>query len=119
MLDLPIDMTEQNRRMPGTDKLHITLLHVQHHVLHGDKPTEAEIALTEQTVEHLYDALGIGTMTHTGAKFPHEPGHLHGCWDTFPGHVPKEQPHPIGLEAYGIIEITPDPRSWHCGRMQA
>ena len=100
---LPIGMTEQNRRMPGTDELHVALPHVQHYILHGNKPTEAQIALTEQTVEHLHDALGIGTMAHTGTKLSHEPGHLQRGWDAFPRHVPEEQPHPVSLEAYGII----------------
>src|SRR5215510_10360419 len=118
MLNLPISMTEQNRRMPGTDELHVTLSHVQHHILHSDKPIKAQIALTEQIVEHLQDTLGIGTMAHTGTKFPHESGHLQRCWDAFSRHVFEKQPYPVGLEAYGIIEISPDPRGWHCGRMQ-
>src|SRR4029434_1744608 len=119
MLNLPIGMTKQNRRMPGTDELHVALPHVQHRILHSDKPTKAQIALTEQTVEHLHDALGISTMAHTGTKLAHEPGHLHCCWDAFPGHVPEEPPYPVGIEAYGIIQIAPDPRSWHRRRVQA
>src|SRR5215468_11995307 len=109
MLNLPIGMTEQNRGMPGTDKLHVTPLHVQHHILHVDKRTKMQIALAEQTVEHLHDALGISTMADTGTKLPHEPSHLQRCWDAFPGYVPEEQPYPVGIEAYGIIEISPDP----------
>src|SRR6266566_1968967 len=110
MLKLPIGMTEQNRRMPGTDELHVALPYVQHHILHGNKPTEAQIALTEPTVEHLHDALGIGTVARTGTKLPHESGRLQRSWNAFPRHVPEGQPHPVSLKADGIIEISPDPR---------
>src|SRR5688572_2921413 len=119
MLNLPIGRTEQNRGMPGTDELHVALPHIQYHILHCDKRTKAQSALTEQTVEHLHNALGIGTMAHTDTKLTHEPGHLHCCWDTFPRHIPEQQDHPVGIEAYGIIEISPDPCGRYRGRMQA
>src|SRR5262245_9344041 len=102
-LDLSVSMTEQKRGMPGADELDVASDDIQHDILHRDERAEAQIALTEQTVEHLHDALGISTMAGTGTKFTHEPGHLQGGRDAFPRHITEEKTNSVRLQAYGIV----------------
>jgi len=97
--DLSVSMTEQKRGMPGADELDVASHDIQYDILHRDERAKAQIALTEQPVEHLHDALGISTMAGAGTKLAHEPGHLHGRRDAFPGHVTEEETYTVSLQA--------------------
>src|ERR1043166_2363001 len=110
-------MTQQDGGMPGADELYLALRHVQHEILHGDKRAETQVALTEQTIEHLHDPLRLRTMAYTGTKLAHEPGHLDGRWHPFPRDIPEEQTHTVGLQAYDIIQISSDPGGRHSRSM--